>query len=254
MRGWCPRPRSSLSTPAPPPVRRSRPLSQDPVRPEPTDGPREAAPSDRVRVRRKPDRGHYEKEIVDAILDAGLVAHVGFVVDGQPYVIPTLYWRDGEHVYWHGSAASRMIRTVESGVPVCLTVSHIDSIILARSGFNSSADYRSVVVVGVAEPVTGDEKARALDRFLDALAPGRATEVRPMTEKELKQTAVVRLSLDEASAKVRDAGLGDDPGDETWTVWAGTIPVRMAFGEPVPAADLPAGIELPENVRALARR
>ena len=98
MRGWCPRPRSSLSTPAPPPVRRSRPLSQDPVRPEPTDGPREAAPSDRVRVRRKPDRGHYEKEIVDAILDAGLVAHVGFVVDGQPYVIPTLYWRDGEHL------------------------------------------------------------------------------------------------------------------------------------------------------------
>jgi hypothetical protein len=169
-------------------------------------------------------------------------------------VIPTLYWRDGDRVYWHGSTASRMIRTVESGAPVCLTVSLIDSIILARSGFNSSADYRSVVVVGVAEPVTGDEKARALDRFLDVLAAGRSAEVRPMNEKELKQTAVVALSLDEASAKVRDGGLVDDPGDETWSVWAGTIPVRLAFGEPVPAADLPPGIDLPENVRALTKR
>jgi hypothetical protein len=192
--------------------------------------------------------------VVDAILDAGLVAHVGYVVDGQPYVIPTLYWRDGDRVYWHGSTASRMIRTIEAGAPVCLTVSLIDSLILARSGFNHSADYRSVVAVGVAEPVTGDEKARALDRFVDALWPGRSAELPPMTEKELKQTAVVALSLDEASAKVRDAGLGDDPGDETWPVWAGTIPVRLTFGEPVPASDLPAGIDLPENVRAFTRR
>jgi uncharacterized protein len=218
------------------------------------DGPRTAAPSDRVRVRRKPDRGRYDREVVDAILDAGLVAHVGYVVDGQPYVIPTFYWRDGDRVYWHGSTASRMIRTIESGAPVCLTVSLLDSIILARSGFNSSADYRSVVVVGVARAVTGDDKARALDRFVDVLAPGRSAEVRPMTEKELKQTAVVALPLDEASAKVRDAGLGDDPGDETWPVWAGTIPVRLTFGDPIPAADLPAGIDLPENVRALLRR
>jgi hypothetical protein len=175
-------------------------------------------------------------------------------VDGQPYVIPTFYWRDGDRVYWHGSTASRMIRVIESGAPVCLTVSILDSLILARSGFNHSADYRSVVVVGVAQPVTGDEKARALDRFVDVLAPGRSATVRPMTEKELKQTAVVALSLDEASAKVRDAGLGDDPGDETWPVWAGTIPVHLAFGEPVPAPDMPAGIDLPENVRALTRR
>jgi hypothetical protein len=217
-------------------------------------GDRPAAPSDRVRVRRKPDRGRYARATIDAILDAGIVAHVGYVVDGQPYVIPTLYWRDGDDVYWHGSTASRMIRTIESGAPVCLTVSLIDSIILARSGFNSSADYRSVVVVGVARPITGDAKARALDRFLDVLAPGRSAEVRPMTGKELAQTAVVALSLDEASAKVRDAGLGDDPGDEAWPVWAGTIPVRLAFGEPVPATDLAAGIELPENVRALLDR
>jgi hypothetical protein len=147
-----------------------------------------------------------------------------------------------------------MIRTIESGAPICLTVSLVDSIILARSGFNSSADFRSVVVVGVAHLVTGDEKARALERFVDALAPGRAAEVRPMTEIELKQTAVVALSLDEASAKVRDTGFGDDPDDAAWPVWAGTIPVRLAFGEPVPAPDLPAGIELPENVRALTRR
>ncbi len=212
------------------------------------------APSDRVRVRRKPDRGHYDREVIDAILDAGLVAHVGYVVDGQPYVIPTFHWRDGDRVYWHGSTASRMIRTIESGAPICLTVSLVDSIILARSGFNSSADYRSVVVVGVARAVTGDEKVRALERFVDALAPGRSAEVRPMTEKELKQTAVVALSLDEASAKVRDAGFGDDPDDAAWPVWAGTIPVRLAFGEPVPAPDLPAGIEVPENVRALLDR
>jgi nitroimidazol reductase NimA-like FMN-containing flavoprotein (pyridoxamine 5'-phosphate oxidase superfamily) len=210
------------------------------------------APSDRVRVRRKPDRGDYERATIEAILDAGLVAHVGFVVDGQPYVIPTLYWREGDHVYWHGSAASRMIRVIESGAPVCLTVSLIDSIELARSGFNHAADYRSVVVIGVATPVVGDDKARALDAFIDALVPGRAAELRPITERELKATAVVSLSLDEASAKVRDSGLGDDPGDETWPVWAGSIPVRLAFGAPRAARDLPPGIALPENVRRLA--
>ena len=217
-------------------------------------GHRPGAPSDRVRVRRKPDRGHYDRATIDAILDAGLVAHVGYVVDGQPYVIPTLYWRDGDRVYWHGSAASRMIRAIEMGAPVCLTVSHVDSIVLARSGFNHSADYRSVVVLGVASPVVGDDKARALDSFVDSLVPGRAAALRPMTEPELKQTAVVSLPLDEASAKIRDAGLGDDPGDETRPVWAGTIPVRLAFGEPVPATDLPAGIELPDGVRHLTGR
>ena len=227
-------------------------MSDSPARP--ADALRSGAPSDRVRVRRKPDRGRYERDVILSILDAGLVAHVGYVVDGQPYVIPTFYWRDGDRVYWHGSAASRMIRTIESGSPVCLTVSLLDSIILARSGFNHSADYRSVVVVGTAEPVTGEEKVRALDRFVDFLVPGRAAELRPMTEKELKQTAVVVLSLDEASAKVRGAGLGEDPGDETWPVWAGVLPVRLAFGSPLPAVDLPDGIELPENVRRLLER
>ena len=218
------------------------------------DDHRAGPPSDRVRVRRKPDRGHYERETIDAILDAGLVAHVGYVVDGQPYVIPTLYWRDGDRVYWHGSSGNRMIRLVESGAPVCLTVSLIDSLILARAGMNHSCDFRSVVVIGVATPVVGDDKARALDAFIDTLMPGRAATLRPMTEKELKQTAVVSLPLDEASAKVRDAGLGDDPGDETWPVWAGTLPVRLTIGTPVPAADLPPGIELPESVRRLMER
>ncbi len=222
-----------------------------------TDSPaphRSGAPSDRVRVRRKPDRGRYERETIEGILDEGFVAYVGYVVDGQPYVIPTNYWRDGDHVYWHGSTASRMIRTIASGTPVCLTVAHLDSIILARSGFNSSADYRSVVVVGVAEVVPDEEKAAALDAFLDALAPGRSVEVRPMNEKELKQTAVVRLSLAEASAKVRTGGLVDDPGDEMWPVWAGTIPTKLTLGEPVPAADLMPGILLPDNVRDLTER
>jgi nitroimidazol reductase NimA-like FMN-containing flavoprotein (pyridoxamine 5'-phosphate oxidase superfamily) len=230
---------------------RGHPMSD----PAPASGDHRAgAPSDRVRVRRKPDRGHYERETIYAILDAGLVAHVGYVVDGQPYVIPTLYWRDGDRVYWHGSAASRMIRTLESGAPACLTVSLVDSLIFARSGFNHSADYRSVVVVGVATPVIGEDKARALDAFVDALVPGRAAALRPMTEKELKQTAVVSLPLDEASAKVRDAGLGDDPGDETWPAWAGTLPVRLSIGAPVPAPDLQPGIELPDAVRRLMER
>ena len=215
-------------------------------------GHRPDAPSDRVRVRRKPDRGHYERATIREILDAGLVAHVGFVVDGQPYVIPTLYWREGDRVYWHGSAASRMIRVIDSGASVCLTVSLIDSIELARSGCNHAADYRSVVVIGVATPVVGKDKAHALDAFIDALVPGRATELRPMTEKELDATAVVSLSLDEASAKIRDGGLADDPGDEMWPVWAGTIPVRLAFGPPKAASGLRPGIALPENVRRLA--
>ena len=217
-------------------------------------GHRSGPPTDRVRVRRKPDRGHYERATIDAILDAGLVAHVGYVVDGQPYVIPTLYWRDGDRVYWHASSGTRMMRLIESGAPVCLTVSLIDSLIFARAGFNHSADYRSVVVLGVATPVVGDAKARALDAFVDALVPGRAATLRPMTEKELKQTAVVSLALDEASAKVRDVGLGDDPGDETWPVWAGTLPVRLTIGAPVPALDLPPGIELPDSVRRLTER
>jgi len=212
------------------------------------------AVTDRVRVRRKPDRGHYDRATIDAILDAALLAHVGFVQDGQPYVIPTLCWRDGDRVYWHGSAASRMIRVVESGAPVCLTVSLIDSIVLARSAMNHSTDYRSVVVLGVATPVLGDDKVRALDKLVDSVVPGRAATLRPTTAKELKATAVVSLSLDEASAKVRAVGVLDDPGDETWPVWAGTVPVRLAFGSPIAAADLPAGIGVPENVRRLGER
>jgi nitroimidazol reductase NimA-like FMN-containing flavoprotein (pyridoxamine 5'-phosphate oxidase superfamily) len=212
------------------------------------------APTDRVRVRRKPERGRYDRATIHAILDAGLVAHVGFVLDGQPYVIPTLCWRDGDHVYWHGSAASRMIRAVESGAPVCLTVSLLDSIVLARSATNHSTDYRSVVVLGVATPVVGADKVRALDALVDSVVPGRAATLRPTTAKELKATAVVSLSLDEASAKVRDIGVHDDPGDETWPVWAGTIPVRVAFGSPEAAGDLPAGVPLPENVRRLSER
>lgn len=212
------------------------------------------APTDRVRLRRKPDRGAYDRATIDAILDAGLVAHVGFVTDGQPFVIPTNYWRDGDRVFWHGSAGSRMIRAAASGAPVCLTVSLLDSLVLARSATNHSVDYRSVVVLGTASPVVGADKARALDALVDSVVPGRAATLRPTSEKELAATAVVSLPLDEASAKVRAVGVLDDPGDEAWPVWAGTVPVRLAFGPPVPAADLSPAIELPENVRRLGER
>ena len=211
-------------------------------------------PTDRVRLRRKPLRGHHDRATIDAILDAGLIAHVGYVDDGQPYVIPTFYWRDGDRVYWHGSAASRMIRAAAAGSPVCLTVSIIDSFVLARSGTNHSADYRSVMVIGTAGPVEGEAKARALDALLDRLTPGRAATLRPTTAKELLATGVVSLALDEASAKIRDIGVTEDPGDETWLVWAGTVPVRLAFGTPQPAKDLRPGIPLPENVRRLTQR
>ena len=212
------------------------------------------APTDRVRVRRKPDRGAYDRATIDAILDAGLVGHVGFVIDGQPYVIPTNYWRDGDRVYWHGSAASRMIRAVAAGAPVCLTVSLVDSLVLARSATNHSMDYRSVVVLGVATPVVGEDRARALDTLVDSIVPGRAATLRPTTARELEAAAVVSLPLDEASAKVRAIGVLDAPGDETWPVWAGTVPIRLAFGPPIAAADLSGSIELPENVRRLGER
>jgi uncharacterized protein len=211
-------------------------------------------PSDRVRLRRKPQRGHHDRVTIDAILDAGLVAHVGYVEDGQPYVIPTLYWRDGDRVYWHGSAASRMIRAVGAGAPVCLTVTIIDSLVLARSGTNHSADYRSVMVIGTASPVEGEAKARALDAIVDRLTPGRAATLRPSTAKEIAATGVVSMAIDEASAKVRDIGVSEDPGDERWPVWAGTVPIHLTFGAPVPASDLLADIPMPENVRGLADR
>lgn len=195
----------------------------------------EKARSERTRVRREPERGLYDRAAIDAILDEGLVCHLGFVHDGQPFVIPTLYGRAGDELYVHGSSASRMLRTLDSGVDACLTVTLVDGIVLARSIFNHSINYRSVVVLGrataVAEP---EEKLRALEAFSDRLLPGRWADVRPPTATELKATAILRMPLDEASAKMRTGPPKDDEGDLDWPVWAGVIPLSLAAGEPVP--------------------
>jgi uncharacterized protein len=207
---------------------------------------RPAAPSDRVRVRRKPDRGHYDRTTVDAILDDTIVGHVAWVLDGQPYATPTAVWRQGDRLYWHGSSASRMLRSTD-GQPVCVTVSHLDGLVLARSGFNHSVNYRSVMVLGIAHLVTNPaEEEAALAAFVEHLYPGRWAGLRPMTAKERKATSVMWIGLDEASAKVRDDASHDDPGDETWPTWAGVVPVRSVKGAPEPDPLVPDGMPAPK--------
>jgi uncharacterized protein len=183
-----------------------------------------------LRVKREPQRGRYDRETIDAILDEALVSHLGFAVDGRPYVIPTLHARAGDVVYVHGSAASRMLRHLEGGAPVCLTVTLFDGLVLAKSVFNHSVNYRSVVVFGTATAVDGDEKRDALHALTEQLAPGRWDEARPPSEQELKATWILALPIEEASAKVRSGGPEDDPEDRDLPVWAGVVPVHLAAG------------------------
>lgn len=202
-------------------------------------------PSDRTRVRRLPDRGRYDRATIDAILDAAVVGHVGWVHDGQPYATPTLVWRDGDRLYWHGSSASRMLRAVD-GAPVCVTVTLLDGLVLARSGFNHSVNFRSVMVLGQAHRVTDPADAEtALAALVDHLYPGRSSQLRPMTGKERKATSVLWIDLSEASAKLRDDVNHDDPGDETWPAWAGVIPIRTVRGTPEPDPSVPREIPTP---------
>jgi nitroimidazol reductase NimA-like FMN-containing flavoprotein (pyridoxamine 5'-phosphate oxidase superfamily) len=214
-----------------------------------------AAPSDRSRVRRVPARAHYDRATIEAILDEALVAHLGFAVDGQPYVIPTLHARVGDVVYVHGSAASRAIMTAGRGLPVCLTATLLDGLVLARSAFHHSMNYRSVVVLGQARLVEGpDERLAALEAFTERLIPGRWGEVRPPTRQELKGTRVLALPLDEASAKVRSGGPVDEDEDYALDVWAGVIPLALTAGTPRPDTRLRAGIEPSPAVTEWAAR
>jgi nitroimidazol reductase NimA-like FMN-containing flavoprotein (pyridoxamine 5'-phosphate oxidase superfamily) len=201
------------------------------------------AASERTRVRRTPARADYDRATIDAILDEALVAHLGFAVDGQPYVIPTLHARIGDEVYIHGSAASRMTTMLGAGIPACLTVTLVDGLVLARSAFHHSMNYRSAVVLGHARYVEGaGERAAALAAFTERLVPGRWAEVRPPTRQELKGTRVLAMSLDEASAKVRAGAPVDDEDDYALDVWAGVVPLRVVAGEPEPDPRLRAGI------------
>ena len=184
------------------------------------------APSERTRVKRLNKRAKYDAETVHGILDATPICNVGYVFNGAPYVTPTLQWREDDHLYWHGSSASRMLETCEDA-QVCVTVSLIDGFVMARSAFNHSCNYRSVMVFGTAKKVTDPAlKEKHLKTFTDALWPGRWDMLRKMTAKELKATTVLSLSLDEASAKVRTGPPGDDEEDYAHPIWAGVIPVR----------------------------
>lgn len=205
--------------------------------------------TDRVRVRRNPRRALYDEQTVHGILDEGLVCHLGYVVEGQPYVIPTLYGRDGSQLILHGSAASRALLT-GSSLPVCVTVTHIDGLILARSLFNHSANYRSVVVLGQAEVIAEPaEKMAALRVLTEHLVPGRWDEARAPDEKEMRATTVLRLDLSESSAKVRTGPPGDDAEDMGLPVWAGEIPLSVVAGEVVADPALSRGIDVPPSVR-----
>jgi len=219
----------------------------------PTDHPsdRERYPiTERSRVRRGHRRADYTAGMVDAVLDAATICHVGYVIDGEPYVTPTIHWREGRRVYWHGSAASRFLRQAE-GQRVCLTVSHMDGYVLARSAFNHSVNYRSAMVFGIARVVVDpDAIAHALRRFTDGLFPGRWETLRPMTTQELKATSVLYLDIEEASVKARAEPPSD--GDEAaHPVWAGVLPIRSAFAAPEPAPELGKDIAFPAGLSAL---
>ena len=208
------------------------------------------APSPRVRVKRVPKRGVYDRAQIDAILDEALICHVGFVHGEQPYVIPMLHARVGDVVYIHGSTASRLVRTLASGAPCSLTATLLDGLVLARSAFHHSANYRSVTVLGRASAVESDEeKLRALEAFSEHLVPGRWEHVRAPNRKELKATQVLVLALDEASAKVRSGPPVDDDEDMDRDVWAGVIPLALQALAPAADPELSAGTALPAHVR-----
>jgi nitroimidazol reductase NimA-like FMN-containing flavoprotein (pyridoxamine 5'-phosphate oxidase superfamily) len=209
-------------------------------------GPR----SERSRVRRVPKRAAYDDATIHAILDASMIGHVGFVAGDRPVVIPMLYGRDGDSVYLHGSVASRLLRDLSRGVDVCLTVTMIDGLVLARSAFHHSMNYRSVVAFGCARPVEGDERLHGLRVISEHLAPGRWDEVRPPTDQELKVTSVLRFDIEEASAKVRTGDPVDDDEDLALPVWAGVLPCALTWGAPVGTADLLPGREVSPSVLA----
>jgi uncharacterized protein len=214
----------------------------------------EFTPTERTKVRRLSDRGKYDSESVHGILDEAFICHVGFVVDGQPYVIPTGFARVGDTLYIHGSPASRMLRTLAGGVQVCVTVTLVDGIVMARSGFHSSMNYRSVVILGRAMQVEErDEKLAALAAFSEQVMPGRWKDLRETTDAELKGTLVLTLPLREVSAKVRTGPPKDDEPDYSLPLWAGIVPLKLTAGTPIDDPRLAKGIEPPDYARNYKR-
>jgi nitroimidazol reductase NimA-like FMN-containing flavoprotein (pyridoxamine 5'-phosphate oxidase superfamily) len=206
--------------------------------------------TNRNRLRRRHERGSFDKATVYGILDAGMVAHIAYVIDGQPFCTPTGYWREGDALYWHGSSASRMIRSQSDGVPVCVTVTHLDAIVQARSGFHHSVNYRSVLAFGKARLVTDpEEKLRAMDNYIDRLFPGRSKEIRPANAQEIKATSFIVMEIEEAAAKIRSTHVGDEEEDYALPIWAARIPVRQVLGAAEPCPRQVPGVPVPPGMK-----
>lgn len=203
-------------------------------------------PSDFARLRRKPQRGAYDRATIHAIIDAATLCYIGHIIDGRPVVIPTFHWRYEDRVYWHGSAASRMLRANAAGGEVCLTVTLLDAWVLARTSFNHSANYRSVLCYGRPSLVEdANEKLAAMKGFVERLFPGRWDRLRPPTAQEIKATSILSMPLTEASAKIRSGPPMDNDEDRSWPVWAGLLPVHLAGDPPIADADVVSGQEPP---------
>lgn len=212
-------------------------------------------PTERSKIRRLPKRGSYDRATIDAILDEGRICHVGIVEGGSPVVIPMGYARQGDQILLHGSSASRMVKALAAGAEACVVVTHLDGIVVARSGFHSSMNYRSVVLFGRARAIVEPAaKWDALQDLVDHLIPGRASEVRPMNEGELKATTIVAIPIDEASAKVRTGPPVDDEEDYALPIWGGVVPLRLTAAEPVPDGRSAPEVPLPDSVKSLGLR
>jgi uncharacterized protein len=209
-------------------------------------------PAARSKVKPLAERGNDDRHAVYAVVDAGLVAHVGYTIDGEPYVTPAVHWRHGDTLFWHGSAASRTLESLSVGVPACVTVTHIDGVVLARSGFHSSINYRSAMCFGRAEAIRDPKaKAAALEAFVERLTPGRWAELRPVAPQELNGTLIIGMTIEEASVKTRAGGPKDDAEDYGLPIWAGVVPLRLTAEAPVPDAKLGHGVMLPDSVAAM---
>jgi nitroimidazol reductase NimA-like FMN-containing flavoprotein (pyridoxamine 5'-phosphate oxidase superfamily) len=211
-------------------------------------------PTQRTRVIREPQRGVYDRDVANRILDEGFICHVGFSIDGQPFVIPTSYGRHEDVLYIHGSAASRMLRNVSGGIPMCVTVTLLDGLVLARSIFNHSMNYRSVVVLGTGTAIEDrEEKLSALRWLSEHIVPGRWNEIRQPNEKELKATTILRVPIQEFSAKVREGPVVDDEEDYVFPVWAGVLPLNVVPGEPIADSRLADDIGVPDYIKRYSR-
>lgn len=222
------------------------PLDAPPSLPHPAAA--DLSVTERSRLRRNHRRGHFDRTTIDAILDATFQCHVGYVLDGRPMVTPTFQWREGDHVYWHGSSASRFLRHSE-GAEVCLTVTLMDGVVLARSAMHHSLNYRSVMLFGPATKVTDPtEKARHLEQFVEAICPGRWATLRPISDQEVKATTILSMPITEGAAKIRTGPPVDDEEDYQLPIWAGVVPLTRSFGVPMPDPRNLPGVEPPEGL------